>query len=77
MMRGGLPGCVESTYPEAVIEKAVDDRVDKTVGHGQPVHAVVESVEEAALSGGLVVGQVRVEVNDEHEPMERQPTDGE
>ena len=30
------------TYPEAVVEEPIYDRVDEAVGHGQPVDAVVE-----------------------------------
>ena len=41
------------------------------------MHAVVERREEAALGRRLVVGQVRVEVDDEHERVQRQPADGE
>ena len=65
------------TYPEAVVKKAVDDRVDETVGHGQPVDAVVEADEEAFLCGGLVVGQFRMKVDDKHEGVQRQPAHGE
>ena len=65
------------THPKAVVEKAVDDWIDEAVGHGEPVYAVVERNEEAFLCGCFVVCQLRVEVNDEHERVQRQPTDGE
>jgi len=87
-------------YPERVVEKSVDDWIDEAVGHGQPVHAVVQRDEEPLLrrrlvvgaAGAsarsrpaaswrwrqrLVVGELRVEVDDEHEGVQRQPTDAE
>jgi len=65
------------TYPKTVVKKTVDDWVDEAVGHGEPVHAVVECNEEASLSCRLVVGEFRIEVDNEHKRVQWQPTYGE
>jgi len=64
-------------YPERVVQKAVDDGVDAAVAHCQPVHGRVDDDEEVFLRDSLVLGQVRSEVDEQDERVQRQPTDGE
>ena len=64
-------------HPEAVVEEAVDDGVDEAVGHGEPVDRVVDGGEEALLVDRLILEQVRLEVDDEREDVQRQPADTE
>jgi len=65
------------TYPERVVKEAVDDGVDAAVAHRQPVHGRVDGDEEVLLRDVLVLGQVRSEVDEQYERVQRQPADGE
>ena len=65
------------THPEAVIHEAVDDGVGEAVGHGEPVHRVVERDEDLLSVRRGIVGQLRMEVHHHDEDVKRQPTDAE
>ena len=68
---------VAPTHPKAFIEEAVDDRVNEAVGHGEPVNAVEDGYEELLLLRSLVNDQFRVEVYEQEEDVDGQPTDAE
>jgi len=68
---------IDCWYPERVVQKAVDDGVDEAVAHCQPVYCRVDDDEEVFLWDCLVVSQVRSEVDEKDERVQRQPTDGE
>ena len=59
------------SHPKAVVEEAVDDRVDKAVRHGEPVNGIVDGNEDLMT---LLVHETRVEVYDERESVQRRPT---
>jgi len=59
------------------VKESVDDGIHKAVAHCQPVYCRVDDDKEVLLRDGLVLGQVRPEVDEEDERMQRQPADGE
>lgn len=65
------------TYPKTVVEKAVNDRVNAAVGHGEPVNCVVKTVEEFLLGRGHDLCNAGSEVQEEEEDVEWQPADTE
>ena len=73
LLGGGVLINPES-YPETVVQEAVDDRIDEAVRHGKPMNAVVKRDDECLLKLGFVVEQLRVEVDDDYEDVQGQPT---
>jgi len=59
------------------VHETVDDGIDAAVAHRQPVHGRVDEHEEVFLRDRLVDGELRLEVGDEDERVQRQPADGE
>lgn len=65
------------TYAKVLAHERVDDGIDKTVRHWQPVACEVEADEGVISNLTLVSEDLRMKEDDQHEDLDRQPADSE
>ena len=65
------------THPKAVVEEPVNYGIDEAVGHGQPVDSREDGRSRAARLRLTFAVQLRVEIDDQGEDVQGQPTDSE